>query len=133
MVNQNEDIPGMSFLNLAFDSANFVRASNHLNSTKKQKATAVRETFISEEGQNVDSSSKKSNPFPSNLPINRTDTSKTNIYCKSLSRALDIPSCKVVPFFGSFLQDLRQILDNIPSRIITCNKNIQKPIEVYIL
>jgi phosphatidylinositol phospholipase C epsilon len=55
---------------------------------------------------------------------------KTPQYCDAVSRALDIPTCKVVPFFGTFLKDLRSILSNVPSIVVLCNRNTQKPIEV---
>ncbi|CAF4844205.1 unnamed protein product, partial [Rotaria magnacalcarata] len=42
---------------------------------------------------------------------------------------LDIPTCKVVPFFGTFLKDLRSILSSVPSIVVLCNRNTQKPIE----
>jgi hypothetical protein len=55
---------------------------------------------------------------------------KTPQYCDAVSRALDIPTCKVVPFFGTFLKDLRTILSSVPSIVVLCNRNTQKPIEV---
>ncbi len=55
---------------------------------------------------------------------------KTPQYCDAVSRALDIPTCKVVPFFGTFLKDLRTILSTVPSIVVLCNRNTQKPIEV---
>ncbi|CAF3485478.1 unnamed protein product [Adineta steineri] len=54
---------------------------------------------------------------------------KTPQYCDAVSRALDIPTCKVVPFFGTFLKDLRTILSSVPSIVVLCNRNTQKPIE----
>ncbi|CAM4740330.1 unnamed protein product [Rotaria magnacalcarata] len=54
---------------------------------------------------------------------------KTPQYCDAVSRALDIPTCKVVPFFGTFLKDLRSILSSVPSIVVLCNRNTQKPIE----
>ncbi|CAF0723640.1 unnamed protein product, partial [Didymodactylos carnosus] len=54
---------------------------------------------------------------------------KTVQYCDAVSRALDIPTCKVVPFFGTFLKDLRSILSSVSSITVLCNKNTQKPIE----
>ncbi|CAF0747680.1 unnamed protein product [Adineta ricciae] len=54
---------------------------------------------------------------------------KTPQYCDAVSRALDIPTCKVVPFFGTFLKDLRAILSSVPSIVVLCNRNTQKPIE----
>ena len=55
---------------------------------------------------------------------------KTPQYCDAVSRALDIPTCKVVPFFGTFLKDLRTILSSVPSIVVLCNRSTQKPIEV---
>ena len=60
----------------------------------------------------------------------RAYCSKTQIYCEAVSRALDISSCKVVPFFGAFLHDLRYIIESVPSVTVMCNRNVQKPIEV---
>lgn len=65
-----------------------------------------------------------------NATNKRSYCSKTQIYCDAVSRALDIPTCKVVPFFGAFLHDLRFIIESVPSVSFMCNKNIQKPIEV---
>ena len=55
---------------------------------------------------------------------------KTPQYCDAVSRALDIPTCKVVPFFGTFIKDLRTILSGVPSIVVLCNRNTQKPLEV---
>jgi hypothetical protein len=63
---------------------------------------------------------------------NRAYCSKTQIYCEAISKALDIEDCKVVPFFGAFLHDLRFIIENVPSLAVMCNKNVQKPIEVSV-
>ncbi|CAF1176350.1 unnamed protein product, partial [Adineta ricciae] len=54
---------------------------------------------------------------------------KTPQYCDAVSRALDIPTCKVVPFFGTFIKDLRTILSGVPSIVVLCNRNTQKPLE----
>ncbi|XP_052101648.1 1-phosphatidylinositol 4,5-bisphosphate phosphodiesterase epsilon-1-like isoform X3 [Mytilus californianus] len=42
----------------------------------------------------------------------------TNEYKEALSRSLDIPECKVVPFFGGFLRDLRALFITLPSVIV---------------
>jgi hypothetical protein len=63
----------------------------------------------------------------------RAYCSKTQIYCEAISRALDITNCKVVPFFGAFLHDLRFVIENVPSITVVCNRSIQKPIEVEVL
>jgi phosphatidylinositol phospholipase C epsilon len=42
----------------------------------------------------------------------------TNEYKEALSRSLDIPECRVVPFFGGFLRDLRALFIALPSVIV---------------
>ncbi|XP_062591377.1 uncharacterized protein LOC134252848 isoform X1 [Saccostrea cucullata] len=42
----------------------------------------------------------------------------TDEYREAVSRSLDIPDCKVVPFFGGFLRDLRSLFHNVPSIIV---------------
>ncbi|XP_024084473.1 1-phosphatidylinositol 4,5-bisphosphate phosphodiesterase epsilon-1-like isoform X1 [Cimex lectularius] len=39
-------------------------------------------------------------------------------YERALNRALAMPECRVVPFFGSFLRDLRDILSTTPSLVV---------------
>ncbi|XP_046688497.1 uncharacterized protein LOC124374291 isoform X3 [Homalodisca vitripennis] len=39
-------------------------------------------------------------------------------YDRALGRALAMPECKVVPFFGAFLRDLRDILSTTPSLVV---------------
>ncbi|XP_071091113.1 1-phosphatidylinositol 4,5-bisphosphate phosphodiesterase epsilon-1-like [Haliotis cracherodii] len=39
-------------------------------------------------------------------------------YREAVSRALDIQECKVVPFFGGFLRDLKAIFAGVPSLIV---------------
>ncbi|CAG5116825.1 unnamed protein product, partial [Candidula unifasciata] len=39
-------------------------------------------------------------------------------YREAINRALDIPECKVVPFFGSFLRELKSIFVGVPSIIV---------------
>jgi hypothetical protein len=51
----------------------------------------------------------------SNPAERRAFCSKTQMYCEAVSRALDIKKCKVVPFFGAFLHDLKFIIDSVPS------------------
>ena len=133
LVNQNEDITGMNFLNSAFDSSNFIKSNsanqaNQCNSSSNSNSTSKPNGLsnVTNENTNV----RSSYLLQINPALNRTYCSKTLLYCESISRALDISSCKVVPFFGSFLHDFRQILDGVPSQITMCNKNIQKPVEV---
>ncbi|KAF6199510.1 hypothetical protein GE061_007536, partial [Apolygus lucorum] len=39
-------------------------------------------------------------------------------YERALSRALAMPECRVIPFFGAFLRDLRDILSTTPSLVV---------------
>lgn len=224
-MNQNEDFPGMSFLNSAFDSSTFIRTNyNYMQSFAAAAATSNPASIIPN-GPNTSSSSNinknannhstsvcagvgavatgsiviginnaastsASNPGLANINASycqnnpnlisscsnlintakssistnhnagcngsissktaegrtlwlqhlaaaaatasskRAYCSRTQIYCEAISRALDIPQCKVVPFFGAFLHDLRFIIESVPSVAIMCNKNIQKPIEM---
>jgi hypothetical protein len=126
LINQNDDYPGMSFLNSAFDSSTFV--TNHQN--------------VAWQAQQLDRfASKSTRQSLAQTALNTTTIfaskksycSKTAIYCEAISRALDTKTCKVVPFFGAFLHDLRFIVENVPSITVMCNKNVQKPIEVSLL
>ena len=50
-------------------------------------------------------------------------------YRSAVSRALAIPTCKLVPFFGTFLRDLRAILANV-SAIVVFPTNAEHSLEV---
>ena len=50
-------------------------------------------------------------------------------YRCAVSRALAIPTCKLVPFFGTFLRDLRAILANVPA-IVVFPTNAEHSLEV---
>lgn len=74
-------------------------------------------------------SSEKLKPFWLSIPNEDLSTLKllsnalfsrelTPEYRESVGRALDIPQCKVVPFFGGFLRDLRALFVNVPSIIV---------------
>ncbi|XP_059477759.1 uncharacterized protein LOC132198045 isoform X2 [Neocloeon triangulifer] len=39
-------------------------------------------------------------------------------YERALARALAMPECRVVPFFGAFLRELREIVSNTPSLVV---------------
>ncbi len=166
MINQNEDYPGMSFLNSAFDSSTFVKnnqnymqpLNNNLNQTNKNNlhklahdSANLTESNNNQQNKKADiNEDKLSSSWLKNLRSNtsaiktnqvtRTNSettpnkksycSKTQIYCEAISRALDIETCKVIPFFGAFLHDLKFIVESVPSITIMCNKNVQKPIEM---
>ena len=127
----------MNFLNSAFDSSNFIKSTttpNQSNSTQNNLTNKLNMNPKASDTNNnsaFDNTVTKSNFLLStNSALTRNYCSKTQLYCESISRAIDIPTCNVVPFFGSFLHDFRQILDGVPSQITMCNKNIQKPVEV---
>lgn len=52
-------------------------------------------------------------------------------YESALKRALAIPDCPVVPFFGSFMRDIRKILKETPSSIVLSNINARAVTEVF--
>ena len=56
------------------------------------------------------------------------DTERREYRC-AVSRALAITSCKLVPFFGTFLRDLRAILANVPA-IVVFPTNAEHSLEV---
>ena len=75
------------------------------------------------------SRSEKLRPFW--LTVSEMDTSCLNVlsdallsrevtkaYREAVTRALDMPGCKVVPFFGGFLRDLRLVLMGVPSVVV---------------
>ena len=210
LVNQSEDIPGMHFLNSAFDSSTFIRTNynymqtfaaaavaqntnalssstnlsnnnatnrtTHLNNpsasicagaksssivigigpanstsnlmNSAQSANIVNNHISSKSsistnhlggGSSISSKTAEGRTLwlqnlaaaaANNVSSKRAYCSKTQMYCEAVSRALDMPTCKVVPFFGAFLHDLRFIIESVPSVTVMCNKNIQKPIEV---
>ncbi|XP_060069522.1 uncharacterized protein LOC132549598 [Ylistrum balloti] len=49
----------------------------------------------------------------------------TQEYREAVGRGLDIPTCKVVPFFGGFLRELRALFINVPSIIVLPSKENQ--------
>lgn len=53
----------------------------------------------------------------------------TEEYCAAVMRALNIPECKVLPFFGTFLRDLSLIFSNLPSLVVLPTED-DKTIEV---
>lgn len=55
----------------------------------------------------------------------------TDEYREAVSRSLDIPDCKVVPFFGGFLRDLRSLFINVPSIIVLPSEENQS-LEVWL-
>lgn len=51
-------------------------------------------------------------------------------YERALSRALLMPECRVIPFFGAFLRDLRDILSNTPSLVVLAPSGDRTNLEV---
>lgn len=54
-------------------------------------------------------------------------------YDRALSRALTMPDCRVVPFFGAFLRDLRDILATTPSLVVLAPAGEHTHLEVNLL
>ncbi|OTF73085.1 Phosphatidylinositol-specific phospholipase-like protein, partial [Euroglyphus maynei] len=44
-------------------------------------------------------------------------------YKEAVVKALDIPHSQVIPFFGAFLHDLKNVLKRVPSLIVLSNEN----------
>lgn len=51
-------------------------------------------------------------------------------YERALGRALAMPECQVVPFFGAFLRELREILSTTPSLVVLAPSGEQTRLEV---
>lgn len=52
-------------------------------------------------------------------------------YERALRRALEMPECRVVPFFGEFIRDLKSILATTPSLVVLSpTSGISKQLEV---
>lgn len=51
-------------------------------------------------------------------------------YDRALGRALAMPECRVVPFFGAFLRDLRDILSTTPSLVVLAPSGEHTHLEV---
>lgn len=83
--------------------------------------------------------SEKLKPFWSSLPDKESDhvldilsdalltPDPSAEYREALNKALDIVECKVVPFFGGFLRELRATLSGIPSLIVVAPSEFEKP------
>lgn len=52
-------------------------------------------------------------------------------YSETIHRALAMPDCPVVPFFGSFMREMRKIMKDIPSTVILSNQDNKVLSEVY--
>lgn len=55
------------------------------------------------------------------LPNN--DTPPHHIYNDAIQRALRMPQCRVIPFFGTFLRDLYAIVNDLPNIVLIGNEN----------
>lgn len=53
-----------------------------------------------------------------------TDSLLSNTqYESTLQKALAMPDCPVVPFFGSFMRDIRKIMKETPSTIVLTDQD----------
>ncbi|XP_022236664.1 1-phosphatidylinositol 4,5-bisphosphate phosphodiesterase epsilon-1-like, partial [Limulus polyphemus] len=50
----------------------------------------------------------------------------TQEYKEAVERALDIPHSKVIPFFGTFLRDLKTVFNGMPSLLVLPNNDTQE-------
>ena len=57
------------------------------------------------------------------------DAASHRQYRGAVARALAMPSCRLVPFFGTFLHDVRAVLANVPA-IVVFPSNAQHSLEV---
>lgn len=61
-----------------------------------------------------------------------TDSLLSNTkYENTVSKALAMPDCPVVPFFGSFMRDIRKIMKETPSTIVLTDQDSKVLNEVY--
>lgn len=58
------------------------------------------------------------------LPSNQAALS--SIYREAIQRALRMPQCRLIPFFGIFLRDLYAIVNDMPSVVITDDENKER-------
>lgn len=72
-------------------------------------------------------SGKERLPFLDFLSSALLTPGPTKEYKEAIERALDIPHSKVIPFFGTFLRDLKTILNGMPSLLVLPNNDTQEP------
>ncbi|VDN04557.1 unnamed protein product [Thelazia callipaeda] len=58
------------------------------------------------------------------LPSDQTAVSPT--YREAIQRALKMPQCKLIPFFGVFLRDLYAIVNDLPSIVMSADEGLTK-------
>lgn len=52
-------------------------------------------------------------------------------YETTIQRSLAIPDCPVVPFFGSFMREIRKIMKDTPSTIVLSDQDAKVLSEVF--
>lgn len=62
------------------------------------------------------------------LPSNHAALSRT--YREAIQRALRMPQCRLIPFFGVFLRDLYAIVNDMPSVLMTGDEDDKGKFEV---
>jgi len=55
----------------------------------------------------------------------------TSQYDSILQKALAMPDCPVVPFFGSFMREFRKIMKETPSAVVLTDQDSKAISEVY--
>lgn len=63
------------------------------------------------------------------LPSNQAAAS--GIYIEAVQRALNMPQCRVIPFFGIFLRDLYAIVNDMPNVVIMGHERKKEKLEVF--
>uniref|UniRef100_A0A158R571 Phosphoinositide phospholipase C n=1 Tax=Syphacia muris TaxID=451379 RepID=A0A158R571_9BILA len=61
------------------------------------------------------------------LPSNQASASGT--YLEAVQRALKMPQCRIIPFFGIFLRDLYAIVNDMPNVVIMGNEGKKEKLE----
>ena len=62
------------------------------------------------------------------LPSQQSTPSQA--YMDAIQRALRMPQCKLIPFFGVFLRDLYAIVNDVPSVVVIGHQNDKTKLEV---
>uniref|UniRef100_A0A0N4U9P8 Rap-GAP domain-containing protein n=1 Tax=Dracunculus medinensis TaxID=318479 RepID=A0A0N4U9P8_DRAME len=61
------------------------------------------------------------------LPSNQPTLSKT--YLEAIQRALRMPQCRLIPFFGIFLRDLYAIVNDVPNVVVIGHQDEDQKLE----
>lgn len=62
------------------------------------------------------------------LPSSQSSLSKP--YREAIQRALRMPQCRLIPFFGAFLRDLYSIVNDVPNVVVASSEGENDKLEV---